>query len=118
MGGDKTPVVSQTVLGKSSREIWKKKKQKWNILLWQIIKTYPSRIYPFLNICLPSHYSFLCKLLPSVNQSTDVNFVEVGMSQDIGNSHSKIYTISYMFHILAFHDLKWVMVSVHRYMCT
>lgn len=81
-----------------------------------MIKTYPSRVYPFLNICLPSHYSFLCKLFPSVNQLTDVNLA-VDMSRNIGNSHSKTYTISYMFYILAFHDLKWIMVSVHRYMC-
>ena len=47
MGRDKTPVVSQTVLGKGIREIWKNKQTKKKTSK-QMIKTYPSRVWPSL----------------------------------------------------------------------
>lgn len=56
-----------------------------------MIKTYPSRVYPFLTICLQviifSHENYF-------NQSTNINPAVDIMFQDIANSHSRIYTIS------------------------
>lgn len=72
-----------------------------------MIKTYPSRVYPFLNnFYLPSHYFSPWKLLISINQLIN----DINPTADIAISHSKIYTLSYMPHILVFHDLKWVIV--------
>ena len=81
-----------------------------------MIKTYSSRVYPFLNICLQviifSHANYF-------NQSTNINPAVDTMSQDIANSHSRIQTISYMSHLLVFHNFKqlrlmYIGVRVHK----